>query len=87
MGPLQELELSGTKEEKEGTPKVQFMRASRAFSPPWDKPITLHHVTVEAIQWCGRRSADDAKRERDAIMARVRQLASRLRTSGMFIFT
>jgi hypothetical protein len=87
MGSLKEPKLSGTKEEREGIPKVQFMKASRAFSPPWDKPVTLHPVTVEAIQWCGRRSADEAKKERDAIMERVRQLASRLRTSGMFIFT
>ena len=58
------------------------MKSSRAFSPPWDKPVVVEEVTTEAIRWCSRRSPAEAKQEREATMARVRQLAAGLHKSG-----
>ena len=58
------------------------MKSSRAFSPPWDKPVVVDDVTTEAIRWCSKRSPAEAKQEREATMARVRQLAAGLHKSG-----
>ena len=66
--------------------QVRFLKSSRDFKPPWEKPVTLLPDTLEAISWCAARSSSSAKEEREATMERVRRLSARLHESGSYLF-